>query len=170
MLLSAQFSFYPPLWWCSITMGDNCIIWSWWFHGFVFYFMLYFITRFLLLQAMSSAALTRSASLLLFSAHTYTCLLLAAWLSWHSLICWQRQVLALAKLKTVWQDRHRFARWRGWTALAFVSDSFCWLFINCVNLPCIPGLLWLSFMHHTDVSCFCAWHGCSGDSSYETHF
>lgn len=104
------------------------------FHGFAFYFMLYFITRFLLLQAMPSASFARSESLLLFSAHIHTHthrLLLAALLPWHSLICWQRQLLALAKLKAAWQDRHRFARWRGWTALAFVSDSFCWLFINC---------------------------------------
>lgn len=42
------------------------------FHGFAFYFMLYFITRFLLLQAMPSASFARSESLLLFSAHIHT--------------------------------------------------------------------------------------------------
>lgn len=100
--------------------------------------MLYFIICFQLLQAMPSSSFFLSRSLSL-SAHIHTAF------CWHSLICWHRQLLALAKLKAVWQDRSCFARWRGWTALAFVSDSFCWLFINCVNLQCIPGLHWQSF-------------------------
>ncbi len=98
-----------------------------------------------------------------FSLSTYThSLLLAARLPWRSLIYWHRQLLALARLKAVWQDRSYFARWRGWTALAFVSDSFCWLFINCQ--PAVHSRPSLTELCCTDVCCFCAWHGSSGDS------
>jgi len=160
-------SFYLPLWWCSITMRDK--IWSWRFHKNAFYFVLYFINRFLLLQAMPSTTLTSSASLFLFYTHTHTQSFVGslAALTFSDLLA--TPAAGISQVKGCMARPTQLCSVEGLN-----STGFCvWLFLLVIYKLCQPAVHSRpsrTELCRNDVSCFCAWHGSSGDTSGETHF